>query len=270
MKKLIVILFFASILLARQSLAFAGNFGSPRPTTVPGGFALGFGYFHYESKWGPEDDTFFGISDIWDEVEAKSDRVYVQGSFSFLKNWEVYARVGAADMRLEDAFAGIEDFKDDYQPFGTAGIRGLFYNGGSWGIGPFAQVNYVFTDFENEISEVGIIDGMPVHVSDKRKYENPWDISAGVAFYMKQGIVNFYGGPFFYWGKADTEDDIELIDVETDTLLLSASGPTTYEEKGNLGGYLGVQVSLGKGFNLEVEVIGRKRIGFGTALTYSF
>jgi hypothetical protein len=269
MKKLIVILFFASI-LAWQSLAFAGNFGSPKPTTVPGGFALGVGYHHYESKWEPEDDSFFGISDIWDEVEAKSDRVYVQGSFSFLKNWEVYARFGAADMKLEDAFSGLADFKGDYGPYGTAGIRGLFYNGGSWGIGPFAQVNYVFTDFENDISEVGIIDGMLVHVSDKRKHENQRDISAGVAVYMKQGIVNFYGGPFLYWGKVDTEDDIELTDVETDALLLSASDSTTYEEKGNLGGYLGVQVSLGKGFNLEFEVIGKKRIAFGSALTYSF
>lgn len=270
MKKLIVLIFFASILLAWQSLAFAGNFGSPKPVAVPGGFALGVGYHHYESKWKPQDDSFFGISDIWDEVEAKSDRVYVQGSFSFLKNWEVYARFGGTDMRLEDAFAELQDFKGDYEPYGTAGIRGLFYNGGSWGIGPFAQVNYVFTDFENEISEVGIIDGMLVHLSDKRKHEKQWDISAGVAFYMKQGIVNFYGGPFLYWGKVDTEDDIELIDVENDALLLSASDSTTYEERGNLGGYLGVQVSLGKDFNLEVEVIRKKRIGFGTALTCSF
>jgi hypothetical protein len=270
MKKLILILFFASILLAWQSLAFSGNFGSPNPAAVHGGFALGVGYLHNESKWEPEDDSFLGISYIWkDDAETKSDRVYVQGSFSFLKNWEVYARFGAADMRVENAFSDLADFKGDYEPFGTVGIRGLFYNGGSWGIGPFAQANYVFTDFENDFSTLGIIDGMLVHASGKRKYENPRDISAGVAFYMKRGIINFYGGPFLYWGKADTEDDIELIDVETDTLL-PASGSTTYEEKGNLGGYLGVQASLGKSFNLEVEAIAKKRIGFGTALTYSF
>jgi hypothetical protein len=270
MKKLIIILCFASILLAWQSLAFAGNFGSPEPAAVPGGFALGIGYLHYESKWGPEDDSFFGISDIWDDAEAQSSRIYVQGSFSFLKDWEVYARFGGAEMRVEDAFSGLADFKDSYQPFGTAGIRGLFYNGGPWGIGTFAQANYVFTDFEDEISKVGVIDGMLVHGSGKQKYEHLWDISTGVAFYIKTGLVNFYGGPFLYWGKVDIEEDIELIDVVNDTLLLSANGPTTYEEKGNLGGYLGVQVSLGKGYNLEVEANARGKISFGTALTYSF
>lgn len=265
MKKVVIII---SILFITGNMAYAGNFGSPEPTANAGKASLGVGYLYYSSDWKPDDTSFFGIEGVWRETDVKSDQVYIQASFSFVKNWEVYLRFGGADVKVENAFWGLKDFKADFKPFGTAGIKGLVYNKGYFGLGPFVQANYIFQNFKDEIS--GYVDlggGTVVFVSDKRKYKHPWDINVGFAFYIKNEGISLYGGPFIYWGKAKIEDEIS---VSGSGISISDSDSTTYKEKGNLGGYLGVKVPLGEGFNLEVEGQAKKNLSVGAALTYSF
>ncbi len=67
--------------------ASAGQFGPPEPLADTGKVALGLGYWL--------DRSDMELSDR--HLESRSNQYYVQGNYTFLKDWEVYGRLGGAD-----------------------------------------------------------------------------------------------------------------------------------------------------------------------------
>ena len=61
---------------------------------------------------------------------------YVQGSFAPMKEFEIFGRVGGADLKTKGEDP---DFKDGAKVFGSLGVKAIFYQDKMFGLGAFAQ-----------------------------------------------------------------------------------------------------------------------------------
>lgn len=246
MKRLVVIIGVLMLFLVSNVL-YASQFGPPEPAAKEGQASLGIGYFNYSGKWKPKDDD-------WETVNTKQNQIYLQVSYGFVKNGEIYLRIGGGEAKIKKAFLIDEaDFRDS-KPFGTIGIKGISNVTPSFGIGPF-------------LPEYGItIPAGTYTLTETEKVKEPWDINIGVGLQGKIGETILYGGPFIYWGKSKADYKISVTGPLTGTYLAS----TTYKEKNNVGGFAGLRLSLAKGLNLEVEGQLKSKFSMGGALTYSF
>lgn len=254
MKRIWLVIAFL-IFLAADSFVYAGQFGPPEPVSKEGKISLGLGYSYYSAKWKSKD------TEDWIESKVKQNQAYIQASYGFIKNSEIYLGIGGADIKAKDAFDfnNPQDFKDSSKPFGTIGIKGIFNITPSLGIGPFLQATLLFSDYKDE--KTGDISGIPV--SATLKYKKPWDVNLGIGFQTKIGDTVLYAGPFAYWTRAKVE-------AEATALGITVTDSTTYKEKNNLGGFAGFRLPLGKGFNLEVEGQLKSRFSAGSSLVYLF
>ncbi len=265
MKKLVLVIA-VLMLFAMGSVVYAGQFGPPEPTAKEGKVALGVGYFYHSAKLKSKDGE--------DESKVTQNQAYLQLGYGFVKNAEVYIRVGGADDKGTDAFitsgsgrTGFKsDLKDGYKPFGTIGAKGVFNVTPSFGIGPFLQAS-LYSSYKDSTSGTGTGFSETQEVKGKKSRE----INLGIGLQGKIGETIIYGGPVAYWAKSKSEWTGKLVGATyvatgTDTSTYS----TTYKEKNNIGGFAGVRVPLSKKLNLEVEGQLKSRFSFGGALTYSF
>lgn len=262
MKRLALVIAIAAI-FAMGSVVYAGQFGPPEPAAKEGKAALGIGYFYSSAKLKPKNTVDFK------EREANQNQTYLQLSYGIIKNWEVYFRVGGADIKVKKFFddptitnVGPVNLKDSLKPFGTIGVKGVFDVTPSFGIGPFLQAS-LYSSYKDEwtLNELGWSDSGYA----KAKWKKPWDINLGISAQAKIGEVILYGGPAAYWNKAKAEQDIKNL-----TAGSSGIDSTTYKEKNNVGGFAGVRVPLGKGLSIEVEGQYKSKFSMGGALTCSF
>lgn len=197
------------------------------------------------------------------EDKATQNQAYLQLGYGIAKNWEAYLRVGGADATSKGLFDfddATSDFKDSYKPFGTIGVKGVFNVSDSFGIGPFLQAS-LYSSYKDK--KTGVVDGDTWEVT--AKFKNPREINFGIGLQGKIGDVIIYGGPVAYWTMFKAE--WTATDVATGD---TGSASTTDKEKGNVGGFAGVRVPLGKGLSLEVEGQMKSKFSMGGALIYSF
>jgi hypothetical protein len=163
MKKVITIVAVSMFILV-GSVAYAEQFGPLEPAAKEGRIALGIGYFRSSAEWKPKDA---GEGD-----KVIQNKVYLQLSYSPVKNLELYARVGGADAKMKNVFTTNEelraellaegvtdpvvtgfkpDFKKGLKPFGTIGVKGFFNVSDSFGIGPFARVS-IYSSYKDRNS----------------------------------------------------------------------------------------------------------------------
>ena len=230
--KILSYLLSVALVLFTLSVSFAGQFGPPEPTAKEYKPSIGIGYFYSESKMKSGDTG---------NLVFKSNQVYLQGSFSFVKNWEVFGRIGGADMR-EHAYG----FKDGMKAFGSLGVRGLLYDDGLFGLGPVIQAN-IYSKHNDTTTSGGVPQRLTVG--------NSWDGSLGLAAQIKTSKVVFYYGPFVYMAR-------NKLKVQNDS--------NTMKEKQNMGGFLGVNVSVIKGLNISLEGQYTGRFSAGGTVNYSF
>jgi hypothetical protein len=261
MKKIVIL----SVLFvfAICSLAYAGQFGPPEPTTKEGKVAIGVGYFHSSAKLKPKDTK------NWKEERISQNQTYLQLSYGIMKGWEVYLRAGGADLKAKNLIddptvtrVGPKDFKDGFKPFSTLGAKGIIYenNNKSLSIGPFIQTT-LYSNYKDEWTrnELGWSDSGSITA----KWEKPWDVNLGISAQTKIGEVILYGGPFVYWYKVKGVN-------EAMGSAGSNSDSTTFKEKNNIGGFAGVKVPLGKKFSVEVEGQMKSKFSAGAAIIYRF
>ena len=264
MKKVMLVIV-VLMLFAMGSMVYAGQFGPPEPAAKEGKASLGIGYFYSSAKYKPKDTVNFR------EFKGTQNQAYLQLGYGFVKNAEVYLRVGGADAKVKNAItdpditnSGPKDFKDGLKPFGTLGVKGIIYESDnkSFGIGPFIQAS-LYSSYKDEwtFSELGWSDSGYL----KLKVKKPWDINLGISAQAKIGEVILYGGPVAYWNKAKAEAEAKNL-----TTGNSDSASTTIKEKNNVGGFAGIRIPLSKGLNLEVEGQLKSRFSMGGALTYAF
>ena len=230
MKGIIVGVLVSFVFVAAAS---AGEFGAPEPLGNAGQFSLGVGTWLDRSR----------MSLDGDRLGDRSAQYYLQGDYTFIKDWEVYGRVGSADQRLYSHDLQ-ERFTDGGEAFGTLGFKGVFFRQGNFAVGPFIE---------------GSLYGDHSGVST-----NQWDANAGLSAEYRipvgQTSLTVYGGPFAYVHRADAD----FVDT-------AVAGSSTASERQNLGGFLGVRVPLvNQKLFVTVEGQMRDKISTGASLNYVF
>jgi hypothetical protein len=210
----------------------AAPIGPTEPIAPKGTWNLGVGYFYEDSKYEIDDENF----------RTRSDQVYGEASGTPIENVELYGRLGVANLKAKDTDV---HFKvSGPNPFGTLGAKWMFYNGGAFGLGTFAQGTYHFSKYE---------DG-------DTKIEDLYNIQAGLTGQVKlyQNIA-LYGGAFWHYahGKA----------VITD---LGVRSSETMRENSWIGGVLGFRIPFSKNFGLNLEGQYINNLSGGAYLNYTF
>ncbi len=208
--------------------AFAGYFGAPQPTANENGFALGIGYFYSQNKWEPKDNT------TGKDFKMIRNEVFVQASGAS-KFVEGYLRIGGADFKLEEAKGPGDDFKDGSKLFGTVGAKAAFPITKYFAIGPFIQGSLY-----DSYTDSGI------------KFQNPWELSLGLALQGTFDRVLVYAGPYLFWSQSKVEND------------------STWEAKNNIGGVVGARVKVTRNFGIEIEGQYTNAVSAGAFLSWSF
>ncbi len=224
----VLAVFLITVLFAGTASA-AGMFGPPEPLADPGKFSLDAGYMLDKTKMKQGDDR----------IGTRSNEYYLQGNYSFLKDWEVYGRLGGADM-VAHSYDTQQRFGASPNIFGSLGFKGVAYRNGNFAFGPFAE---------------GTMYGNYSGVA-----RNQWETDVGVSAQYKIKAVTIYGGPFGYWRQADSQ--------------LALNPPISQDdmkERSNIGGFLGMRFPIvqQKVF-LTAEAQMRDRPGIGASLSYKF
>ncbi len=260
MKRLKTIVASVFFLFALQGIAAAGGlFGPPQPSSKEGGgLATAIGYWRYEDEYdsGKERRTF------------KQNQVYSQLGYG-KKNWEIFGRIGIADLEILDAFRSSlaatvtskNNFDDTGNWFGTLGAKGFYPFNNLLGIGAFIQGSTYFGDFTDHVS--GTNNGAPFETEFKVKHL--WDVNFGLSLQLTFPVgLKLYAGPYASYSEADGSLS------PTVPGLLSDTGSFNIRKGTNLGGFAGIYFPLSHGFHLSVEGQYSKNFSIGTAVTFIY
>ena len=254
-----VMMLAAFILLSGQKMAAAaGLLGPPQSISKEaGGLQTGIGYWYQEDKY--KNDT---------EWVTRQNQIYSHLGYG-TKTWEIYGRVGVSDLKILDAFRSTpgsaatskNDFEDTGGFLGTLGAKGFYPFHKTLGIGAFVQGSYYFTDFTDDAS--GSFNGVPFRANLTVK--NLWDVQGGIGFQATVPYgIKLYIGPYAYYSEAQTShsQNIPVLEYET--------GDATIKSMTNLGGFIGLDVPLARGFHLNVEGQFSESFSGGAVVTYSY
>jgi hypothetical protein len=209
--------------------AAAAVFGPPEPLADAGKASVDAGYAFDRTR----------LKQDGDRLGTRSNQFYLQGDYTFIRDWGVYGRVGGSDMVVRDRDTH-QRFGDGAAVFGSLGLKGLAYRGGKFGVGPFV-----------EGSLYGDRSGM---------MKNQWEANVGVAGQYKIQNVTVYGGPFAYWRRADSE-----------LPLAPPISRTDIKERHNVGGFVGVTVPVvAQKVFLTAEGQMKDTPGAGATISYRF
>ncbi|MEE9910507.1 MAG: hypothetical protein K4571_02185 [Deltaproteobacteria bacterium] len=236
-----------------------GMFGPPQTISrQDGGLNTAIGYRYHE-------DTYTGQSDHL----LRQNQVYSQASYGALGIWEVYGRIGIADLKIFDAFSSTSvltatnknHFEENWKFFGTLGAKGFYPINGIFGVGAFLQGSGNFSNFTDEIA--GVHNGAPFLTDLKVK--NIWDVHFGIGAQatLPRGF-KLYAGPYVYYAEADVHLSPAVPGIQ------SGVEKATWRNKSAAGGFFGADIPLAKGFRLNIEGQYTDRFSVGSAITYTY
>jgi hypothetical protein len=259
-KNIIISAIAVLVILPISTLAEAGGLFGP-PQTVSreaGGLNTAIGYTYHE-------DTYKNNTDHI----VRQNQVYSQVAYGNPNIWEIYGRLGIADMKILDAFHSTSvltttaknDFEENWKFFGTMGAKGFYPVNKIFGVGAFIQGTYNFSNFTDDIS--GVSNGSP-YIADL-KIRNLWDVNFGIGFQATVPYgMKIYAGPYIYYSEAkvSASSDIPGLEFGTQNVLL--------KNKSIAGGFIGVDIPLARGFRLNIEGQYSERFSLGTAVTFTY
>ncbi|MCX5803025.1 MAG: hypothetical protein NTU69_05755 [Proteobacteria bacterium] len=244
------------IFIVFATSVYAGQFGPLEPYAKEGSFSFGVGYFYEDTKWDSATFRIAGVSLDTGKFRTESNQMYLQGSYAPTKGWEVYGRLGAADMKLK--IDDTDDLKDSQKFFGTLGIKSTLYDNKTFSWGPFLQGTYR-SNYKDSVSATVL--GVPVKADFE--FKNYYDINAGFTGQVKVNDFIIYGGGFYTYANAKAEITMSLLGV-------SLSGSDTIKVKNPVGGFLGFSIPFTKELKFNIEGQFKDRVSAGGILTYSF
>jgi len=237
----------------------AGPFGTLQTVSKEaGGVNTAIGYFYAE-------DTFKNDTDHL----IKQNSIYSQVSYGANNMWEIYGRIGVADLKISECFSSTNaltttsklDFKENWKFFGTLGAKGFYPISKIFGIGAFVQGTYHFNDYTDSVT--GSSNGAP-YTADL-KIKNLWDINFGMGFQLTVPLdIKLYAGPYVYYSEAKASLDQNIPGIEY------AAGNVSIRNKSIVGGFAGIDIPLFKGFHLNAEGRYADRFSAGAAISYTY
>ncbi|KQC11527.1 MAG: hypothetical protein APR62_01555, partial [Smithella sp. SDB] len=253
---LLAVLFIFTI---RSAAMAAGLFGPLQTVSKEtGGLNTAIGYFYHE-------DTY--KNDV--DHTVRLDEIYSQAAYGVKNIWEVYTRVGLANMKIFDIFSSMDasimtdqdNFEANWEFFGTIGAKAFYPINSILGIGAFIQGTYYFSDFTDTVS--GTKGGTPFIT--ELKVKDFWDVNFGIGVQaaLPYGI-KFYAGPYIYYSGANVSmhSYISVPEYYLDD--------DTIRNKSIVGGFTGLDIPLTKGFRLNIEGQFADRVSAGIAVSYIY
>jgi hypothetical protein len=234
----------------------AGLFGPPQTVSrKDGGLNTAIGYWHYEDK----------LKDGGEYV-LKQNQLYSHAGYGSRDIWEIYGRLGIADLKLENAFSPSDSLTSVSKTnmgdtwnniFGTLGGKAFYPYNQIFGIGAFVQGTYFFNYFNDNTS--GSRAGIPINAGVKLK--DMWNLNIGVGGQMSTGDAKFYLGPYFYRTETRAYPSSSGIQFPHDTTL---------DSKANFGVFAGIDVPIGRGFRFNIESQYAERLSLGAAISFTY
>lgn len=240
--------------------ALSANIGPVKPAVPEGDILFGLGYMYSDSRW--EDGG------TWEGLEMQQNLFFGHAGLRFSKNWFTYLRGGISTLDADDAFLSGGDFEgEDVVPFISGGVNGVFYDNGTFAIGPYAQGTYYLTDVDDSRRYSGIIDSATGFetIEETVTFDEMWEVRAGMHFQIEMEGAQLYAGPMYYITEADIESRSSGL-----TSGVSGTVSKTVEEEDNFGFVAGVQWQLLDDLSLEFETQIRKAMDFGLVLNKRF
>lgn len=234
----IVVLAWLSCFTIHPAAMAAGSFGAPQTVSRDeGGLNTAIGYRYHE-------DVYNDAADI----KIGQNEVYSQVAYGAKNSWETYARIGMADLKIENVF------KDQERFFATLGAKAFYPLNSQFGIGAFVQGTYYLSDFSDKISR-----------NRKIEMDNLWDVNCGIGFQITLPCgTRLYAGPYVYYSEADMSLSSRV------ATLGYTRGDFSLENKSLAGGFAGLDIPLAKGFRLNVEGQYADRFSAGAAISYTY
>ena len=240
------------VVVSFASFANAQHIGPATPVVnISGGVAspnVGVGYSYVQSEWDADD---LGGGDV--EMEQNQAYAHIGAVFGdeSTPNYEVFARIGVADVEDDDDF----DFEADEELMFAVGMRNEFYQGQVFGIGGVIQVSYIDSFDDNTT----ILWGGTAY-DGKISIENVVDAELAIPVQVKANNALFYFGPVGYISTADINfkgtDGFKTDDTDID-------------ENHNLGVYGGLAWRTGN-ISLEFEGKYKSDLSVGGFVSFVF
>jgi len=232
-RKLLLALSLFTLLLGFPLTALAGNIDNPTASLKKGSFAVGL-----ELDLSSRDVKF---SDK--EIEERTRRYLMRGSYGLLDWINLYGTVGAASVRDNTGFKG-----DPRLAFG-GGVKLRLYEFEDFILGLTGQ----FLRFTSQENDVAGINGLTF-----KSTWNEYDLALGAS--TKTTASSFYGGALF------SKVDGELETSSTTNLPEKAH----FKESHPVGIFLGADAELWEQLRLGIEGRLINEISFSVKLSYSF
>ncbi|MCX5646084.1 MAG: hypothetical protein NTZ17_15600 [Phycisphaerae bacterium] len=262
----------AVLIITGSLVAVASGTPMGSPTAYLGagrwGFGAEYGYGQMDLETsGTVTDTFPGFSrDSWPQDfridNLKSNMAFGTVAYGLTDNWDLFARIGAADAKgtivvLPAIVKSAERQDDSDGSFGLAwgvGTRATLHKSGPWSFGGLVQVTW----FRPGDGEFSIEDPLPL---DPVKHEPVWVGDAKLSYWQAQASLaaafqvdtwRFWAGPFFQFtqGDMDFSGTYSLTGaVGTGTL----NWASTIDDSFQVGGHFGANWEICDQFNLWGE-----------------
>lgn len=234
----------------------AGLFGPPQTISrQDGGLNTAIGYRYHEDTYKNGADHTFRLNEL-----------YSQAAYGSKNIWEIYARVGMANMKIFDVFSSADastvtdkkDFEDNWDIFGTLGAKVFYPVNSVFGIGAFVQGSYYFSSYTDEVTGLSGITPFRAEL----KVKNLWDAHFGIGLQATlPRQIKLYAGPYVYYSAAD---------IVLTSGLEDWTGYFSVKNKSVAGGFAGLDIPLAKGFHLNIEGQFSDRFSAGAAISYTY
>lgn len=253
-RRLLLLLLAGVMILASSSLSDAGPLGPPQPSVKAGQFGAAIGYFYTEDKWEPDTATQSsgGVTVRWETDKVKQNSVFLRGAYGFSGNCEASVKVGIADRGAP------QGFEDSYAFLAGVGAKGILYATPSFSVGPILDFTW-YSKYEDNIS----FSQGGTTWSGTEEIEDSWDLQVGIGLQAAIGKGLIYGGPSFYWNRADVTYRISNGSVNLNV-------DNRYNQKDTFGGFAGVRFPISAKLGVEVEGQYRSEFSGGATILYSF
>jgi len=199
----------------------------------------------------------------------KQNQIYSEAAYQIQNFWEIYGRIGIADLTISDGFrphtadaiTSKADFNDNWSVYGTIGGKLFYPVDKGYGIGIFVQAGHALSDYSDSVS--GTVSGVPFLTEVSVK--NFWNVSVGMGLQITgDSGVKVYAGPYLYYAEAKISPSV----ITSATGL--TSGETHLKNKSNLGGFMGIAFPLFRMFDLNIEGQYSERFSISTAVTFTY
>jgi len=250
----LLLLFAASLFALGASTAQAGPLGPPKPSVAAGKFGAAIGYFYTADKWEPDQSSTVsgGTTVVWDTDKVKQNSIFLRGMYGFSGNCEASIKVGIANR------AAPQGFEDSYAFLAGLGAKGVLFGTSSFSVGPIVD----FTWYSNYEDDISFSQGGATW-SGTEKIEDSWDLHLAIGLQADVGKGIVYGGPSFYWSRAD-------VSYRISNGVISLNVDNEYNQKDSFGGFAGVRFPVTDRLGVEVEGQYRNEFSGGATILYSF